>query len=137
MLVASKGPFDYVLCSDCVYDNDAFDMLATTLAGLSSSHTTVLVAFKERKMNGRGSGCEVERFFERVGLDFTVRSRVARLPPWPVQSPPAEASWVVQAEPVTPGSSALAAEVEATVVSSMISAVRLYQLKPRRKRLPK
>lgn len=92
MLVASKGPFDYVLCSDCVYDNDAFDMLATTLAGLSSSHTTVLVAFKERKMNGRGSGCEVERFFERVGLDFTVRSRVARLPPWPVQSPPAEAS---------------------------------------------
>ena len=43
----------------------------------------------------------------------------------------------MQAEPVTPGSSALAAEVEATVVSSMISAVRLYQLKPRRKRLPK
>lgn len=26
-LVSSNGPFDYVLCSDCVYANEAFDML--------------------------------------------------------------------------------------------------------------
>ena len=105
-LLERHGPFDYVLCSDCVYANEAFESLAATLQALCTpKKSVVLLSFKERKMNGRGSGCDIALFFEIIERSFScVECKTSQ---------------------------ALRSEIEQTRVSAMVSEVRLYELRLR------
>ena len=105
-LLERHGPFDYVLCSDCVYANEAFESLAATLQALCTpKKSVVLLSFKERKMNGRGSGCDIALFFEIIERFFScVECKTSQ---------------------------ALRSEIEQTRVSAMVSEVRLYELRLR------
>ncbi|KDO35679.1 hypothetical protein SPRG_18839 [Saprolegnia parasitica CBS 223.65] len=42
------GPWDTVLCADCLYDEDVFDDFATTLHDIANPSTAVLLAYKQR-----------------------------------------------------------------------------------------
>lgn len=64
------------------------------------------MAFKDRQLNGKGSGCEVDKFFERVGVDFIC----------------------TEAKPTA----LLCDEILSTRVSKLISEVKLFEMRPRK-----
>jgi hypothetical protein len=117
-LCRQHGPFDIVLCSDCAVWEEAFPALVSTLVALCArpegDKTTPVVwlALKERKPNNRGSGCNIAPFFELLDQEF---ERVAAKP-----------------------TEALRAEIARTGGSStgskLVSEVRLYELRPKRRR---
>jgi predicted nicotinamide N-methyase len=57
--------FDYILCSDLVYDPDSFDSLITTLNRLCHKSTKIFMCYKYRYPREN-------RFFEQLMIHFHV-----------------------------------------------------------------
>jgi len=59
------GPFDFVLASDVVYDNDLFAPLIASLVSLCSRDTDLLLSARERH------GCDFSLFVTQLGEHFS------------------------------------------------------------------
>jgi len=64
--ILEKGPFDFIVCSDVVYEPQLFSPLIKTLKELCTTQTEVFLAYKERYKRE-------EAFFEELKQSFVIQ----------------------------------------------------------------